>query len=93
MFRTTLFFAILFFTTTVAAQDTLRPGNVVGGSVSDSDTVSYVIDVAAEHFIMGDVTDLTGNAIIQLLDPEGRQGGEVAGQRADEAGARVTLSF
>jgi CubicO group peptidase (beta-lactamase class C family) len=73
MFRTTLFFAVLFFTTTVAAQDTLRPGSLVGGSVSESDTVYYVIDVAAEHFIMGDVTDLTGNAIIQLLDPEGRQ--------------------
>ncbi|HIC64029.1 MAG TPA: hypothetical protein EYO91_07345, partial [Gemmatimonadetes bacterium] len=66
MLRTALFFAILFFTTTVAAQDTLRPGNVVGGSVSDSDTVSYVIDVAAEHFIMGEVRDLTGNAILQL---------------------------
>jgi len=73
MFRTILFFAVLFFTTTVAAQDTLRPGSLVGGSVSESDTVYYVIDVAAEHFIMGDVTDLTGNAIIQLLDPEGRQ--------------------
>jgi CubicO group peptidase (beta-lactamase class C family) len=73
MLRSALLFSILFFTTTVAAQDTLRPGSLVGGSVSESDTVYYVIDVAAEHFIMGDVTDLTGNAIIQLLDPEGRQ--------------------
>ena len=72
MLRFALLFSILFFTTTVKAQDTLRPGSLVGGSVSESDTVYYVIDVAAEHFIMGDVTDLTGNAIIQLLDPEGR---------------------
>ena len=72
MLRAALIFAILFFTTTVAAQDTLRPGDVVRGSVSEGDTVAYVTDVAAGHFIMCEITDLTGDAIVELLDPEGR---------------------
>ena len=72
MLRIALLFAILFFATTVAAQDTLRPGDVVGGSVSEGDTASYVTEVAAGHFIMGEITDLTGDAIVELLDPEGR---------------------
>ena len=72
MLRAALLFAILFFTTTVAAQDTLRPGDVVAGSVSQGDTASYVTEVAAGHFIMGEITDLTGDAIVELLDPEGR---------------------
>ncbi|HCK90630.1 MAG TPA: hypothetical protein DHW54_05560 [Gemmatimonadetes bacterium] len=72
MLRAALLFAILFFTTTVAAQDTLRPGDVVAGSVSQGDTASYVTEVAAGRFIMGEITDLTGDAIVQLLDPEGR---------------------
>ena len=72
MIRAVLLFAILFFTTTVAAQDTLRPGDMVGGSVSEGDTVFYVTDVDAGHFIMGEITDLTGNATVELLDPAGR---------------------
>ena len=72
MLRAALLFAILFFTTTVAAQDTLRPGDVVAGSVSQGDTASYVTEVAAGHFIMGEIMDLTGDAIVELLNPEGR---------------------
>ena len=72
MIRAVLLFAILFFTTTVAAQDTLRPGDMVGGSVSEGDTVFYVTDVDAGHFIMGEITGLTGNATVELLDPAGR---------------------
>ena len=72
MIRAVLLVAILFFTTTVAAQDTLRPGDMVGGSVSEGDTVFYVTDVDAGHFIMGEITGLTGNATVELLDPAGR---------------------
>jgi len=73
MLRIAVLFTILFSTAGLEAQQALRPGNSVQGSVSDSDTVSYVIDVAGEHFIMGEIGHLTGDAVVQLLDPEGRQ--------------------
>ena len=44
----------------------------VGGSVSEGDTVFYVTDVDAGYFIMGEITGLTGNATVELLDPAGR---------------------
>ncbi|GIS79836.1 MAG: hypothetical protein CM1200mP14_14020 [Gammaproteobacteria bacterium] len=72
MLRISLLFAILFFLPRLRAPDTLRPGDVVGGLVSEGDTASYVTEVAAGHFIMGEITGLTGDAIVELLDPEGR---------------------
>ena len=67
MLRIAVLFTILFSTAGLEAQQALRPGNSVQGSVSDSDTVSYVIDVAAEHFIMGEIEDLTGDALNNLF--------------------------
>jgi CubicO group peptidase (beta-lactamase class C family) len=97
MIRTTLLAALLLSATPLAAQDTpLRPGSRVAGTLADGDTATFVVDAAAESYVLGEVDQRTVDVVVRVLDPEGRQirrvdgparGAELFWFETEEAGA------
>jgi CubicO group peptidase (beta-lactamase class C family) len=73
MLRPALLLAFAFLATDVAAQEALRRGATLTGSLAAGDTATYVLDAGAESFVMGVVDQRTVDVVVRVLDPNGRQ--------------------
>ncbi len=73
MTRSLLCLMALVSATNLAAQDTpLRRGEGLSGSLNTGDTVRYVIDAEADHFVRGAVDQISVDVIVRVLRPDGR---------------------
>ena len=80
----------------LAAQTTeLREGRPVRGALAPGDTVRYVVDVGDDWFVLGEVEQISVDAVVRVVGPEGEQvgrfdalgrGGERFGGRVEKAG-------
>ncbi len=77
MLRTALLLTTLLVGTDVSAQESLRAGSSVRGSLAEGDTVAFTIDAGADYFVLGEVEQRSVDVVVRVLDPEGRALGRV----------------
>lgn len=56
----------------LSAQQLLREGMVVKGTLSTTDTLVYQFDVGLDHFVLGELKQISVDASVRLLDPNGQ---------------------
>ncbi|MXX33907.1 MAG: serine hydrolase [Gemmatimonadetes bacterium] len=72
-------FALLVAVTDLAAQTELRRGRTVPATLSPGDTARYTVDADENHFVLGEVNQISVDVTIRVLDPDGTQIGRFGG--------------
>ena len=72
-------FALLVAVTDLSAQAELRRGRTVPATISPGDTARYTVDANENHFVLGEVNQISVDVTIRVLDPDGTQLGRFGG--------------
>ena len=72
-------FALLVAAGDLAAQTELRRGRTVPATLSPGDTARYTLDVRENHFVLGEVNQISVDVTIRVLDQDGTQRGRFGG--------------
>ena len=65
--------------TGVSAQTELQQGRTLSGALSAGDTARYTVQTDEDDFILGEVNQISLDATIRVLDPDGTQRGRFGG--------------
>ncbi|MHB1329222.1 MAG: serine hydrolase, partial [Gemmatimonadales bacterium] len=66
--------SVVLHTAEVAGQRTpLQPGRTVAGTLATGDTARYSVAVGADHFVYGEVNQVSVDVVVRVVDSTGKQ--------------------